>query len=224
VEIPLSTAMTVLLANNLGHLPDAVFTYVARTTREHRGGERIVRAQRHPITYGAFYAAFKAAAKAIGRPELRVHDLRHTAGTNTLRATGNLVMAQQLLAHQSINTTRRYAHVLKEDLREALERVHDTGGSTASQTAETPRARARPEQGRPDSPPVTARHAAPFCSANVARLDAEPIGHCGDPEHETSNASLPSGIGVRSCSAASFASASGLSARRAFNRSRWPHS
>ena len=96
------------------------------TTREHRGGERILRGQRYPITYGAFYAVFKRAAGAIGRPELRVHDLRHTAGTNTLRATGNLVMAQQLLAHQSINTTRRYAHVLRDDLREALERVHET--------------------------------------------------------------------------------------------------
>lgn len=124
VELPLTEAMTVILANNLGHHPGAVFTYTARKTWEHRGGVRIVRGRRYPIRYSAFYSEFKRAAAAIGQPKLRVHDLRHTAGTNTLRRTGNLVAAQKLLGHSSINTTRRYADVSGEDLREALEKAH----------------------------------------------------------------------------------------------------
>ena len=137
VEIPLTTAAVVLLANNIGLHEDAVFTYVARRTRHGR-----VRGQRYPITYEGFRKEFKRAAEAIKQGHLRVHDLRHTAGTNILRATGNLVLAQNLLGHTSISTTRRYSHATSDDLREGLEKVN-AARNVLSGTPENPRTRRR---------------------------------------------------------------------------------
>jgi integrase len=51
----------------------------------------------------------------------RFHDLRHTRGTRILRVTRNLAAAKKALAHRNIKTTLRYAHVLDDDVREALE-------------------------------------------------------------------------------------------------------
>ncbi len=52
---------------------------------------------------------------------LRIHDLRHTAATHVVQATGNLKMAQKLLRHDDISTTAKYAAVLDDDLRDALD-------------------------------------------------------------------------------------------------------
>lgn len=124
VTIPLSTAMVALLATEMARhdRTDAVFTYAARATRRTpANGTARIRGERYPITKSAFQSAFKRAAAEIGRPELRVHDLRHTAGTNILRSTGNLAITQALLGHAQVTTTLRYAHVMHEDLAVALE-------------------------------------------------------------------------------------------------------
>lgn len=46
----------------------------------------------------------------------RVHDLRHTAATLTLRATRSLVAVQAQLGHATPLTTRRYAHLMREQM------------------------------------------------------------------------------------------------------------
>lgn len=118
--LPITSAMAALLGNEIGHLPDAVFTYVARRTREGR-----VRGQRYPITPETFYNEFKAAAVAAGLPDLRPHDLRHVAGTRTLRASGgNLRAAQRHLGHSRISTTTKYAHYMLDELRDAMAAAH----------------------------------------------------------------------------------------------------
>lgn len=40
-----------------------------------------------------------------------------------LRETGNLKLVQRALNHADLNTTSRYAHVLDEEVAEAMERV-----------------------------------------------------------------------------------------------------
>ncbi len=120
-ELPLTDAMIELLERNLGAHPDAVFTYIAKKTSRGR-----LRGQRYPITYTAFYSEFKRAAAAAGVPHIRIHDLRHTAGTTILRTSGNLAMAQRLLGHTQITTTRVYAHVMTSDLRAAMEHAHES--------------------------------------------------------------------------------------------------
>ncbi len=73
------------------------------------------------ITYRGFYSAFYDATQRAGVVNLRIHDLRHTAATRLVQATGNLKLAQKLLRHEDISTTAKYAAVIDEDLREALD-------------------------------------------------------------------------------------------------------
>lgn len=117
--LPITQAMRVLLANEIGRHPAAVFTYSAHSAAKGRG-----RGLRYPITATAFRKELKRAAKAIGWPDLRVHDLRHVAGTRTLAATGNLRAAQMQLGHSRIGTTAKYAHILIDATRAAMEAAH----------------------------------------------------------------------------------------------------
>lgn len=115
VTRPLTTAMIELLARQ----PQAgpfVFTYVCQQSREKRR-----KGQRYPLTPTALRGAWDDARTAAGIATFRVHDLRHTRGTRIVRATGSLAAAKEALKHRSINTTLRYAHVLDEDVRNALD-------------------------------------------------------------------------------------------------------
>lgn len=58
----------------------------------------------------------------ITRP-FRFHDLRHHFGTKILQATGNLRMAQMLMGHSSPVVTTRYAHLLLDEQRAALDLI-----------------------------------------------------------------------------------------------------
>ena len=114
VERPLDEALVALIANQPKVGP-FVFTYVCRKSRAKRRA-----GQRYPMTVTALrtrWAEAKAAAEVEG---LRFHDLRHTAATRMLRATGNLAAVSKALQHTNIRTTQRYAHVLEEDIREAM--------------------------------------------------------------------------------------------------------
>ena len=66
-------------------------------------------------------SAWKRACRKAGITDLRIHDLRHTAGTDLLRKTGNLKLVQKMLRHADIRSTLRYAHADDADLRAALE-------------------------------------------------------------------------------------------------------
>ena len=46
-----------------------------------------------------------------------------TSGRRLLRETGNLKLVQRALNHADIKTTARYAHVLDEEVAEAIERI-----------------------------------------------------------------------------------------------------
>lgn len=115
--LPITHAMQIILANELHHHPASVFTLV-------------VDGQCVPMKAGTFRKALKRAAAAIGWPDLRVHDLRHVAGTRTLAATGNMRAAQTQLGHTRISTTAKYAHILVEETRAAMERAHDSEPTT----------------------------------------------------------------------------------------------
>jgi hypothetical protein len=53
----------------------------------------------------------------------RFHDSRHDLGTKPLRLTGNLKLVQRALNHSDIKTTMRYAHVLDEEVGDAVEKL-----------------------------------------------------------------------------------------------------
>jgi integrase len=64
--------------------------------------------------------AFHTACKKAKLEGLRIHDLRHTASTYTVKRHG-IAKAQALLGHADIKTTQLYTHLDVEDLRQAVE-------------------------------------------------------------------------------------------------------
>ena len=124
--IPMSQALFDLLFAQQGHHAEHVFTYVARRTYVDRG---LVKGQRYPITYYGLQIAVRRAVKRAGIVDLRVHDLRHTAATRTLRVS-NLRVVQHLLGHADITTTAKYAHAQSEDIRAALDAASPTNTPT----------------------------------------------------------------------------------------------
>lgn len=120
--IPMSQALFDLLFAQQGYDPEHVFTYVARRSDRRKG---LVRRQRYPLTYYGLQIAVRCAVKNSGIDDLRVHDLRHTAATRTLRVS-NLRVVQHLLGHADITTTAKYAHAQSEDIRAALDAASPT--------------------------------------------------------------------------------------------------
>ncbi|NIZ60864.1 site-specific integrase [Sedimentitalea sp. CY04] len=70
---------------------------------------------------GVFNTQFRESLAKAGIEDFRFHDLRHTFATRMLRQTRDLKLVSKLLGHKSIETTSRYAHVLVDDMRSALD-------------------------------------------------------------------------------------------------------
>ncbi len=74
-----------------------------------------------------FQSAAATSLKRAGVEDARaVHDARHHAGTMMLRGSGNLAAVKELLGHENIQSTMRYAHTSREDLRRTLRHVYGT--------------------------------------------------------------------------------------------------
>ncbi len=70
------------------------------------------------------YRDFKAILRRAGLPEIRFHDLRHTAATLMLLGGVNAKTAQVMLGHSQIQLTLgTYSHVLPSMTRDAADRV-----------------------------------------------------------------------------------------------------
>jgi integrase len=117
VRIPITPTIRSILWPLQGHHPEAVFTYVATRTRDGR-----IKGQRYPLIYNGLKAAWRRLRKRAGVQNFRFHDFRHDFASKLLRETGNLKLVQRALNHADLQSTLRYAHVLDEDVAEALER------------------------------------------------------------------------------------------------------
>lgn len=79
-----------------------------------------------PMDPSSVHRWFKRCLAKAGLPaSVKLHELRHSAGDEIWRATGNIVLAQQLLRHKSLETTRLYLHPSPEDLRAGMRRVDE---------------------------------------------------------------------------------------------------
>lgn len=66
---------------------------------------------------GEFRGAFHEAREVIGKPDLRTHDLRHTAASLAISAGANVKVVQRMLGHKSATMTLDlYGHLLDDDL------------------------------------------------------------------------------------------------------------
>lgn len=97
-----------------------VLTYIDQQTKQRK---RII------PNGGGLDEEWRAALAEAGVPDFRFHDLRHTFATRLLRKTGNLKLVSRLLGHTTVETTTRYAHVLDEDLHNAMAEFSPMGGA-----------------------------------------------------------------------------------------------
>lgn len=68
-----------------------------------------------------YYDRWNAAREAIGRPELRPHDSRHSLASEVLsRPGGTLDDVRAALHHESLQAADRYAHLYPERMRQIL--------------------------------------------------------------------------------------------------------
>jgi integrase len=131
--IPLTDDMRAILGPLRDHHPEFVFTYVSR----HPGRDRARVGMRRPITYEGMKTAWRRyGGAAAGLQDFRLHDTRHTIATRLLRETGNLKLVQQLLRHEDITTTAKYAHTDLSDLHAALNRVEKSRRASRNQQSD----------------------------------------------------------------------------------------
>ena len=53
--------------------------------------------------------------------DFHIHDLRHDFASKLLRSSRNLALVQKALGHSDIKSTARYAHVLDDEVSEAMD-------------------------------------------------------------------------------------------------------
>jgi integrase len=134
---PLPAVAIAILRGEEGRHSEFVFTY---EVKHPNGGDR---GTRQPILPGTLSTAWCRMRDAAGLSGLRLHDLRHTTATRVLRKTGNLVAVQKALGHSRISTTQRYAHMLAEDVRAALDAAAPVAVPVAAQNpVESPEVKA----------------------------------------------------------------------------------
>lgn len=79
--------------------------------------------------------------EAVGIPDVRLHDLRHSFASDALMAGVPLAIVGELLGHRQPTTTKRYAHLADHVVRDALEtatqRMLDAG-KASTQAGERP--------------------------------------------------------------------------------------
>lgn len=105
----------------LGEHPEFVFTYVAVYGNKRLGR---VRGQRYPLTINGAKTAWQRLRADARLQGFRFHDFRHDFGTKLLRESGgNFKLVQKAMNHRDIKSTLRYAHVLRDDVAEVMQRL-----------------------------------------------------------------------------------------------------
>ncbi len=61
-----------------------------------------------PISQSVLYKVWDQARRAIGRPDLRIHDLRATAATHAARTGATIAELQARLGHTTPNAAMKY--------------------------------------------------------------------------------------------------------------------
>ena len=62
-------------------------------------------------------------ARKAGVPHIHAHSMRHNTATSLFRAGVDLRTVQEILGHESLDTTMRYLHVTSKDKKEAMRRL-----------------------------------------------------------------------------------------------------
>jgi integrase len=120
-------------------------TFVLEILKQHRAYQKILRLQAIPLwkegdivfsnIYGGYvepanlHEHFKSILKKAGLPDIRFHDLRHSAATILLEMGVHPKVVQELLGHSNISTTIDiYSHVLPSMQQEAANKLDELFG------------------------------------------------------------------------------------------------
>jgi integrase len=117
--------LSALPRSELAEYQDRVFVTLNRQTQ-----------QLTPIisSGGVFGTAWRKALADADVHNFRFHDLRHTYATRFLRMTNNLKLVSEMLGHKDIATTMRYAHVMMDDKRTAMQQFSIFAGAEKGTT------------------------------------------------------------------------------------------
>lgn len=147
IVIPLTkTTLAIAERNWLNH-PSRLFTYICarnRRWKDKAGVSHIQRkGHRYPFTADGWRKPWADALEEAEIEDFRFHDLRHTAGTRILAATGNLKAVQDALSHADIVSSARYAHTTSTQRRAALESAEALRVPDKSRTKKPSRSKSR---------------------------------------------------------------------------------
>lgn len=80
--------------------------------------------------FTAIYNSWNSARKAAGVPDVRIHDLRHSAASNLVNAGQSLYVVAKVLGHAQMRSSERYAHLNAGVLLEAVNAASNVTGTT----------------------------------------------------------------------------------------------
>ena len=75
------------------------------------------------LTARSLTTRWEAARKAAGRPDVRLHDLRHSFASWLVQDGASMATIRDLLGHSSLAVTSRYAHLSRPDLVRAVSKL-----------------------------------------------------------------------------------------------------
>lgn len=87
------------------------------------------------INYATLRKHFEAARTKAEMPQVRFHDLRHTAASWWAQAGANMAVLKELLGHSNMAVTSRYSHLSTADLKRVSADV--ARGRNGAETPET---------------------------------------------------------------------------------------
>ena len=79
--------------------------------------------------YSQIYKAWNNVRIAAGLSDVRMHDLRHSMASNMVNTGRSLYEVSQVLGHNQLETTQRYAHLSQETLLEAVDAAANANGT-----------------------------------------------------------------------------------------------
>jgi integrase len=87
--------------------------------------------------YGKVVKDKEGKSVMVWKPDLRVHDLRHSFASLLVSGGASLPMIGAMLGHTQVQTTQRYAHLYDEPLRAAANHVGNTIDAASRANAKT---------------------------------------------------------------------------------------
>jgi integrase/transposase len=103
-------------------VPSHVMTLL-RHIHDHTGNRKdgLVVRSRTGRKLSGLNETWKNIREAVGIPDVRLHDLRHSFASDALMGGVPLAIVGEMLGHRQPSTTKRYAHLANRVVREALE-------------------------------------------------------------------------------------------------------